>query len=1038
MTSISIHSTRWRIAGLIGLLAIPANAIATPPTISHFWPAGGPVGTVVKVTGKHFTGATRFNFYPDVAATFTVVSDTTLKATVPANAQTGVLHVITPAGTGASATSFTVKSSNSSPPTITSFTANPASISAGGSSTLSWSVKNATSLALSGIGAVTGTSFTVTPSATTTYTLTASNAAGNVTAGVQVVVTNANGVTLAPAGSILPASGGTRTLQVTCGTSWQVSGGASWISASPQSGTGNGTVAYTVSANSGASPRSATLTIGGQPFLVSQDGVSALVHPRLWLTPADVTRYQSWEVSTGVGYQNVSQALQQLLQIYNSRWGTSNWQDNGGITSTADNTESYAEFLAFMSLLQTDPVKQADLANRARNMLMFVINQAALGYSQGVPFRDPMFPEYDRARWTGEAFPLIVDWIYPYLTTADKAQIQKVFLMWSNSLVTGGEAPWLVNPKDRYSLRGAANNYFLGHFRNLTMMSLSLDPADDPPVNPSQPPSTLGNTVHSYYANATGVWLADLAPLFDTGDASGGLPTEGFLYGECTGFMHEALLALHTSGQDDPALAGPQIGLEQSAYWDQMIDGLLASLPPTSTILPGLGYLGPVYQMVSYGDNLRLWIIPEWITMFGSLAAMDEAAGNTQRLQDTRWIVTNVLEAAGDWTAYNSNKQWWYQPNGGDIIQHYMMLDPSAPTPQDPRPNRPLAFFDQPLGRLLVRTDWTANASLFGFNSSWITNGHQNADAMAFTLFRKGEWLTKERGGYALQWILSSTDYHNTLSLENDHKSSLQWFETQIDLRGSQWLVGENMGDPTLIVSVGNGYTYGQTDATNLYNRVGPYGKEIKHASRDILWLEPDIVVTYDRATSWQAGYFKRFNLQLPNNATISGNLTTATTAGGQKLFVQTLLPANASLTVIDPVAAGENDNPAEGEPMQFRLKVEDLTKPADTRFLHVIQGADATGAPIAAQLLTQDAGTSFQGVLVGSTAIWFPYTLLNSGNPFASLTYTVPSSVSSFVCGLTPQTGYTVSKKTVSGGIQVTVTPGGNSMTDSAGLLAF
>ncbi len=60
-------------------------------------------------------------------------------------------------------------------PIIQSFTASPTAIQPGGSATLSWQVMNATSLTISpGVGAVTGGSVVVHPSATTTYTLVAS------------------------------------------------------------------------------------------------------------------------------------------------------------------------------------------------------------------------------------------------------------------------------------------------------------------------------------------------------------------------------------------------------------------------------------------------------------------------------------------------------------------------------------------------------------------------------------------------------------------------------------------------------------------------------------------------------------------------------------------------------------------------------------------------------------------------------------------------------------------------------------------------
>ncbi len=78
-------------------------------------------------------------------------------------------------------------------PQIFSFTASPASIQALESSTLSWSVSGATSLSISeGVGDVTGEeSVSVTPEATTTYTLTATNSRGSSSAEATVTVENA-------------------------------------------------------------------------------------------------------------------------------------------------------------------------------------------------------------------------------------------------------------------------------------------------------------------------------------------------------------------------------------------------------------------------------------------------------------------------------------------------------------------------------------------------------------------------------------------------------------------------------------------------------------------------------------------------------------------------------------------------------------------------------------------------------------------------------------------------------------------------------
>ncbi len=77
-----------------------------------------------------------------------------------------------------------------STPTISFFSASPASVTPGSSSTLSWNTSGATSLSINqGVGTVTGlTSKSVSPTATTTYILTATNSAGSVTAQTTVTV----------------------------------------------------------------------------------------------------------------------------------------------------------------------------------------------------------------------------------------------------------------------------------------------------------------------------------------------------------------------------------------------------------------------------------------------------------------------------------------------------------------------------------------------------------------------------------------------------------------------------------------------------------------------------------------------------------------------------------------------------------------------------------------------------------------------------------------------------------------------------------
>ncbi len=74
-------------------------------------------------------------------------------------------------------------------PTINSFTASSTTVSAGSQVTLNWSVANGEYVIISPqLGAVRGTSVTVSPSATTTYTLDSTNQYGQTTATVTVTV----------------------------------------------------------------------------------------------------------------------------------------------------------------------------------------------------------------------------------------------------------------------------------------------------------------------------------------------------------------------------------------------------------------------------------------------------------------------------------------------------------------------------------------------------------------------------------------------------------------------------------------------------------------------------------------------------------------------------------------------------------------------------------------------------------------------------------------------------------------------------------
>ena len=121
-TSITVAVPANAVSGLISVETPVSTGVATgtfsvaSPAISSFSPALGAAGTTVTITGANLSGATAVRFGPAPAASFSVVSATTIRAIVPANLTSGPISITAPAGTATASADF------AAPPTISSFT----------------------------------------------------------------------------------------------------------------------------------------------------------------------------------------------------------------------------------------------------------------------------------------------------------------------------------------------------------------------------------------------------------------------------------------------------------------------------------------------------------------------------------------------------------------------------------------------------------------------------------------------------------------------------------------------------------------------------------------------------------------------------------------------------------------------------------------------------------------------------------------------------------------------------------------------------
>ncbi len=347
-------------------------------------------------------------------------------------------------------------------------------------------------------------------------------------------------------------------------------------------------------------------------------------------------------------------------------------------------------------------------------------------------------------------------------------------------------------------------------------------------------------------------------------------------------------------------------------------------------------------------------------------------------------------------------------------------------------------------GHVVIRTGWDigpgSDDTYFTFDiHDWIS-GHTHVDSASFTLFRRGA-LAIDSGRYRgnnASAIAHERNYatrtiaHNTITVYRPGEN----FGGFANDGGQRFLFQEPPdSEPRFVADLAPGTKYDtgtleafeatadhyylKGNATDAYHSTGflapsdGAAAKISHFTREIAFFddEPDpLVVVFDRVTSLQAAWPKRWLLhaidepavsgpvistQVPGHIlTHDGDLVTIDRAGG-RLYSRTLLPAAATIRKVG--GTGFEfwvDDPEANYPLSvfdveagaWRAEVQPAAPATADTFLHVLSvTTDGTTAMVPARLI--DGGTAW-GAEAGDRVVMFAKT----SSPVQNLTYTVES----------------------------------------------
>jgi hypothetical protein len=536
----------------------------------------------------------------------------------------------------------------------------------------------------------------------------------------------------------------------------------------------------------------------------------------------------------------------------------------------------------------------------------------AIALMQGMVDKSLAAITYDSGYGVRTVLPAMAmgyDWCYDQMTPAQRTTFRRQMETW---------ADWVwpeTNPAraTAWGVRLIGNNYYHG-FMTTWLVGLALH---------GESPKAAG-----YIENALRRWHEEVRPYLDR-YGEGGYLLEGTNYGPASVFRIFQYLSAHQSATGEDLLNVPGFAWPRQS----IIAKLYLTAPTMDRAYPGADQSRVASAPLADQDR------------HGVMAALSHLQLDATTAGYGRWWLDHIKP--------NPTRQ------RSELWVEFLYYRDDI-TPVDYTKVLSTEYLAGGSGFMTSRSDWGPDATYVTMQCGPTKENHQDLAQNAFMIFRK-EWLTSASRITSESGLFRGTSHHNTITIGDQGQP-----EIRPDLPKDLPQVVRFV-DPSEGYDETERYAYFEGEAKDAYTyfkwpNVIPV---LNGFRRHLMFLKPGRVILLDRVDAIDPMQVKKWHLHTINEPARTPDGWRAS-AGGSTMFVQTLLPRDASFAKV-PLYLGDRDALS-----SWRL---DIAAPVgqnlDT-FLNVLEVGPARLTDPSPVYLVETGRPSLIGVQVGNQSVLF------------------------------------------------------------------